>query len=79
MGKARIVASSAEGFFLACWLGVVLEDGCNGSVSARVEGERTCAGGFDALCLVPLDEPEETDCRSKALFGIRPGSQDEVD
>ena len=47
------------------------QDGGDGLVGARVEQERTRAGGVDALCPIAPDETENPDGGAEALFGMR--------
>src|SRR3984885_12271131 len=56
-----------------------LQDGGDRLVGARVEQERTCAGGIETLCAVALDEPENPDGGAEALLGMRTRAQDDVD
>src|ERR1700728_3777213 len=56
-----------------------LQDGGDRLIGARVQQERTCAGGIETLCAVALGEPENPDGGAEALLGMRTRAQDDVD
>src|SRR6202012_3645435 len=57
----------------------VLEDLGDGGVGERVEHQSPRASGVDPLGHIAFDQRENADRRSKALFGMRPRTKDDID
>jgi hypothetical protein len=57
----------------------VLENGGDRFVRTGVEQEDPGASGIDAFLAIALDQPENADGRTEALFRMRSRPQDDVD
>ena len=75
MSDRRLVRGGCAPFAIE----IVLQDGGDGAIGVRTDLQRAPTGRLEPLAPVCLEVPQDADAGAKALLGVGPLAQDDVD